>query len=164
MILTPDHLDDLLDLYQRVRGRNPFADISRQDTINYLFSKDIRFGTYHNNKLVSTVSLISTRIDSIKLSSEWIMDKHCPDMNLKLQSINELYKYVEEHKYININISKTKTALRVKQQSMFNRSRPMTLKKIMIIPAGSYSGIKWIDDLYFPESPADAEYIVTIIQ
>ena len=164
MILTPDHLDDLLELYQRVHGHNYYAGMLRQDVINNLFTKNINFGIYHNNKLVSAISLASTKIDSVKVFGNWTMDKYFLDMNLKLQCFDECYKYIEEHGYALVAVTKTKLGLGIKRQSMFNHSRPMTLKKMKIIPAGSYSGIAWIDNRYFRMGPPEVEWTVTLIR
>jgi hypothetical protein len=164
MILTVENLDDLLDLYQRAYGRDLFAGMPLQLKIEILFEKNVNFGMYHNNKLVSAVRLRSSRIDGIQSISGWTMDKYFHDMNFKLQSLDESHKYAAAHGYVLIHIAPTRLGSILNKALLVSRAIPVVTKRIKVFPAGSYSGIKWIDEFYFFNGPPQVEWSASLIR
>lgn len=161
------HLSELLDLYERCYGTQDhrYACFLRLDTdqMKFRFFQDrMVFGTWHDDRLISSITLRRCKYPNLLISEGWLADPQCRRQRLKLDCYRESQNYAWSNGYHLLRV--TKTRLMEKVWSI-NKQMDVGLHAysvIELIPAGSMSRFAWINERYLWGRPADEEWIVQL--
>lgn len=167
MILQPEHLDDLWQLYQKALpidspGMKLLQSFSKDKLRYALFNDRVVFGTWHDGQLINTSTLDRTKIPNLMVYSRWLTDPNCSLHMLKLNCLRETQNYVWDAGCALLKVLKADTMIRTfrlgeRYQMGF---RPYTiLERIM---PGQRSRYHWVNDRYFRYELPDEEWWITL--
>lgn len=167
MILNPNHLADLWNLYQKALPADDGAikslsSLDHDRLVYALFHDKIVFGSWHDGRLISSVTLGRTKIPNLLISEKWLTDRHYLRDKHKLESLREGQNYAWDNHCRILRIIKTRL---LDKTVRLHHQFDLSLRKYQVIDriaAGSLSRYDWINSRYFTYGPPAEEWSIML--
>lgn len=167
MILTFDHITDLLDLYLRCYGPDDdraacFLRLNHDQLRYRFFQNRTVFGTWHDDRLISTITLRQSKYSNLLVSEGWLADPGCNRVRSKLICYRESQRYAWANGYHVLRVTKTRLLDKVWSINQKFDVGLHAFKVLERIPAGGRSRFAWINERYLWGQPAEEEWTVQL--